>query len=101
MTDVIDDGMLIVCVDMFSEEVVIGGAVDTLPEIENIVIPTPAITLEFVVAIAYAGDVLAGMLSVIITDVVAAIDVVDMLTDENANGLAAVMTPLEFNLPLP
>ena len=98
MTDVIGDGMLIVCVDMLSEEVVIGGAVDMLPEIENIVIPTPAITLEFVVATAHAGDVLTDMLSVITTDVVTAIDVVDMLTDENANGLAAVMTPLEFTL---
>ena len=94
----IGGGMLIVCVDMLSEEVVIGGAVDMLPEIENIVIPTPAITLEFVVATAYAGDVLTDMLSVITTDVVTAIDVVDMLTDENANGLAAVMTPLEFTL---
>ena len=91
--------MIIVRVDMLSEEVVIGGAVDMLSEIENIVMPTPAITLEFVVAIAYSGDVLAGVLSVLITDVVTAIDVVDMLADENANGLAAVMTPLEFTLP--
>ena len=101
MTDVIGDGMIIVRVDMLSEEVVIGGAVDMLSEIENIVMPTPAITLEFVVAIAYSGDVLADVLSVLITDVVTAIDVVDMLADENANGLAAVMTPLEFNSPSP
>ena len=64
--------MLIVCVDMFSEEVVIGGAVDMLPDTDIIAVDTPTITLEFVVEVAYAGDVLTGV------------------------GLAAAMTSLEL-----
>ena len=43
---------------------------------------------------------LGDILTVVITDVVAVIDI-DMLTDENANDLAAVMTPLEFTLSGP
>ena len=58
--------------------------------------PTPAITLEFVAGVAYAGDVLAT----IILEVVLTIDVA-MLADENLIVLAAVMTPSEFTLPAP
>ena len=83
VADVPADGML-------------GVGVDMLPGVEIIVMATPAINLEFVVGGAYA-DVLA----VAIFDVVSAIDVVDVLTDENVNGLAAVMTPLEFTLSAP
>ena len=54
--------------------------------------------------VTYVGDVrvgvLADLLAVLVIDVVTAIDV-DMLADENVNGLAAVMTPLEFTLPAP
>ena len=54
--------------------------------------------------VTYVGDVrvgvLADLLAVLVIDVVTAIDV-DMLADENENGLAAVMTPLEFTLPAP
>ena len=51
---------------------------------------------------AGVADVLAALLVlfVLIIDVVPAIDV-DMLDDENVNGLAAVMTLSEFTLPLP
>ena len=38
--------------------------------------------------------------SVVVINVVTSIDV-DMLADENVNGLAAVVTPLEFTLPAP
>ena len=74
--------------------------VDMLPGMEIIVMGTPVITLDFVVGLAYAVDVLADLLllTVLIIDVAPAIDV-DMLDDENADGLAAAMTPLEFTLP--
>ena len=57
----------------------------------NVIIHT-AITLKFWVEIVYAGDAL--------TDVVPGADV-ETLNDENINGLAAVMTPLELTLSLP
>ena len=79
-------------------------AVDMLSGMEIIVMATPAIALAFVVGVAYAEDVLVGLLTdgltVVISDVVSAIDV-DMLADKNVNRLAAVMTPLEFTLPAP
>ena len=74
--------------------------VDMLPGMEIIVMATPAIILAFVVGAVYAEDVLVDLLTVILSDVVSAIDV-GMLVDENANRLAAVMTPLEFTLPAP
>ena len=40
---------------------------------------------------------LADLLTVVITDIVFAIDV-DMIANESVNGLAAVMTSLEFTL---
>ena len=74
--------------------------VDMLPGMEIIAMATPAITLDFVVGLVYAADVLADLLlpTVIIVGVSPAIDV-DMLDDDNADGLAAMMTPLEFTLP--
>ena len=67
-----------------------------LSVMEIIVMDTPKITLGFVVRVTYSVDVL----DVVITGVVTAIDV-DILADENVNGLAAVMTPLELTLPAP
>ena len=81
------DGMLVVDVDMLSG-------------MEIIVMTIPEITLAFVVGVAYAEDVLVDLLTVITIDVVSAIDVA-MLAGENVDGLAAVMTSLEFALPSP
>ena len=90
MTDILADGMFGVGVDMFSDD------------IEIIAMDAPAIILEFVVEIAYAGDVLTDVSTVLITDVVTVIiGVVGMFVDENASGLAVKMTPLEFTLPAP
>ena len=81
-----------------------GVGVDILSGMEIIVMATPAIALAFVVGVAYAEDVLVDLLTdgltAVISDVVSAIDV-DMLADENANRLAAMMTPLEFTLSSP
>ena len=65
--------------------------VDMSIDIGIIVMATPAITLAFVVGVSRAVNML---------DVTTVIDV-GMLADENANRLAAVMTPLEFTLPAP
>ena len=70
------------------------------PDMEIIVMDTSVITLEFVVRVTYTGDMLADLPDAELIDVVSATDV-DILTDENANDLAAVMTPLEFTLPAP
>ena len=59
--------------------------VKTLSVIGIIVRDTPAITLEFVVGVAYAVDVVAGLLTDIFIDVLSVI----MSVDENVNGLAA------------
>ena len=60
--------------------------------------------MESMVGVACAGDMRAGvpddLLTVLIIDVTTASDI-DILADKNANGLAAVMTPLEFTLPAP
>ena len=74
----------------------------TLSNMKIIVITTPAIDLKLLVGVAYAVDVLTGVLTVLIlvVDVVSAIDV-DMLADENVNGLSAVMTSLENALSAP
>ena len=50
--------------------------------------------------IAYAEDVMTDVLAVKITDILPAIDV-DMFADESTNGLAAVITPLDFALSSP
>ena len=82
-----------------------GVGVDMLSGMEMIVMATPAISLAFVVGVVYAEDVLvdllADVLTVVMSDVVSVIDAVDMLANENVNRLAAVMTPLEFTLPAP
>ena len=83
VTDALADGMIVVDVDVF-------------PDIGIIVMATPSITLEFVVGVIYDADVL----TVVIIGVVSATDV-DMLADENVNGLAVAMTPLESTLPAP
>ena len=67
---------------------------------EIIVMVPPAVTLAFVVGLAYAKDLMADLLTIITIDVVSAIGV-DMLADEKVDGLAAAMTPLEFALPSP
>ena len=95
MTDVMVNPMIGVGVDMLPE-VMLGVNVDMLSGMEIIVMVNPEITLEFVVSVACV----VGVLTVLIIDSVTAIDV-DILADENVNGLAAVMTPLEFNLSSP
>ena len=93
LADVIISG---VDVDMMS---VIMLDVEMLAGIEINAMAPPTITLEFVVGLACAVDVLADLLlAVIMIDSVPAIDV-GMLDDENADGLAAAMTLLEFTLP--
>ena len=77
-------------------DVMLGVGVDMLFDMENAVMNTSDINLEFLVRASYTVDVLA----VVMTDVVTVIDV-DMLADENENGLVAVPTPLEFTLPAP
>ena len=79
MTDVPADGITVVRVDMLT---------------------APSIILKFVVKISYAAGVLTDVSAVPITDVVPGTDV-DILNDENVNGLAAVMTPLELTLSSP
>ena len=69
--------------------------VGMLSVMEIIVMDTPKITLEFVVRATSSVDVL----DVVITGFVTAIDV-DILADENVNGLAVVMTP-ELTFPAP
>ena len=90
VTDVLDDdGILDVSVEMLCD-VMFGVGVEMSSDTEIIMLATPAITLKFVVGVAYAVDVLA----VTIPGVATAIDV-DMLTE---NGLAATVTALEFAL---
>ena len=71
---VVTDVMLVVGVDMLSD-------------VKILVMDAPVIALRFVIGVSYAGVLAAFMF-----DVVFAIDV-DMLADENANGLAAATTP--------
>ena len=102
MTDVPNDGIVVTCirVDMLTElildvdpGVLIDVAIDMLPDIEIIAMDAPAIILEFVVEIAYAGDVLTDVLTVLISDVVTVIGVA-MLTDDNVIGLTVAMNRL-------
>ena len=55
---------------------------------------------DVIVGVDMLSEMIAGMPAIVIIDVVSATDV-DMLADENVNGLAAVMTPLGFALPSP
>ena len=121
VTDVPADGITVVRVDMLTElildvdvdpgvmigvdvrmlkDVMFDVAVDMLPDTDIVAMDTPAITLDFVVEIASAAGVLTDVSAVPITDVVPGTDV-DILNDENVNGLAAVMTPLELTLSSP
>ena len=94
VTDALTDVML--GVSMLTDVMLgLGMSID----IGIIVTATPAITLEFMVGVARAVNML-GALGVVIVDVVSVIDV-DMLADVNANDLAAVMAPLEFTLSSP
>ena len=76
-------------------DLIFGVGVDMLSDMDLIAMVTPAFFLELVVAVW--ADVPAGWLTVLMNDFVIAIEV-GMLTDENLNGLAAAMTPLEFTL---
>ena len=58
------------------------------------------IVMTFVVGVAETVVVLTDLLTVVIIVAVSVTDV-DMLADENASSLAAVMTPLEFTLSAP
>ena len=58
------------------------------------------IVMAFVVGVAETVVVLTDLLTVVIIVAVSVTDV-DMLADENASSLAAVMTPLEFTLSAP
>ena len=75
--------------------VILGVAM--LSDMEIVVMDAPQITLEFVLGVAYAVDVPAGLLDAIIIGAVPAIDI-GMFPDENVHGLAAVMIPVEFTL---
>ena len=86
--DILSKTILGVIVDMLSE-----AMVENLSDKDMLVLSTP-VTLEFVVTVSYTADVMAGVLDIIIIDV-------DMLADENVNGLSAVMTSLENTLTAP
>ena len=92
--DALTDAML--GVDMLTDAIL---GFDMSIGIGIIVTATPAITLEFMVGVARAVNML-GALGVVIVSVASAIGV-DRLADVNANGLAAVITPLEFALTSP
>ena len=91
MADVLDDvGILGVSVEMLSDSIFDVG-VEMLSDMEIIVLTTSVITLGFVVGVTSTVDVL----TIVITDVVS---VIDMFAE---NGLAAVVTALEFSLSSP
>ena len=100
MIDVLADVVIKFCVGVGTMSAIMID-VEMLSGMEINVMAPAAITLEFVVGLVYAVDVLADLLllAVIIIGVVPAIDV-DMLDDDNVGRLAAVMTLLEFTLPV-
>ena len=89
--DMESNTMLAVDTDI-STEVMLGVSIDLLPDIAVIVMATLAINLAFMVEEAYETGIVTGVVSVID---------VDVLADENVNGLIAVMTPSEVTLPAP
>ena len=97
VSDVLTDVMIGVGVGMVRT---IMCGVDMLHGVGIVVVTAPVITLEFVVGVTYAVDMLVGLLVATIIDVVPAIDI-DILADESVDGLAAVMTPVEFTLLSP
>ena len=98
VTDVLNAVMFEVSIDTVTD---LMFDVETLSVMEIVLMATPPITWEFLAGVVVCVlDVLTDILDVVIIGVLSNIDV-DMLADENANGLAAVMTPLEFTLPSP
>ena len=96
----VDPGVLLdVGVRMLIDEK-LGVAVDMSADTGISAMDTPAMTLEFVVGIAYAGDALTDVSAVPINDVVSGINE-DMFVNETVNGLAAAMTPSESTVPSP
>ena len=75
---------------------IFGVGADMLSDMEIVVVATLAIAVEFVAGEAYPVDALTDVM----VGAVSTIDV-DMLANENDNGLAAVMTLSEFTLPPP
>ena len=67
--------------------------IDILSDMKIVVMDASVIDLKLLVGVAYAVDVLTGVLTVLIlvVDVVSAIDV-DMLADDNVNGLEFTLT---------
>ena len=96
----VDPGVLLdVGVRMLIDEK-LGVAVDMSADTGISAMDTPAMTLEFVVGIAYAGDALTDVSAVPINDVLSGTDA-DILANENVNGLATAMIPLESALSSP
>ena len=85
---------------MLDDIAVIDVGVDMLSDMEIILMANPAITVELVVRITDTVEMLFEVLTVTIFGIVSFSDV-DMLTDENIHGLAAIVTPLKFTLPSP
>ena len=108
MNDAPADGIAVVPIEMLTTlifnididlGVMIAVGVCMLIDAKLVAMDTPGITLEFVVEMAYAGDALTDVSAVPITEVVSGTDV-DILANENVNGLAVVMTALESTLSL-
>ena len=93
------DVMIVVGVGMLIDSK-LGIAVDMLSDTDVFNVDTPAINLEFMVETVNTGNVMTDMSAIPITDVAYGTDV-DILANENANGLAAVRTPLESTLSSP
>ena len=72
------------------DDIIFDVGVDILPDMWIVVMDT----LKFFGNVADAVDVLTA----VIVDIVSTSNV-DMLTGGNENGLATVMTPLDFTLP--
>ena len=85
---------------MLDDTAVIDVGVDMLSDMEIILMANPAITVELVVRITDTVEMLFEVLTVTIFGIVSVSDV-DMLTDENENGLATATSALEFTLPAP
>ena len=77
-------------------DLMLGAGVDMLSDIGIIVMAIPSITLELEFMVGVVVDVRADLLSDLLTvrviGFVTASDI-DILADENVNGLAAAMTP--------
>ena len=79
----------------------VGVDVDMLSDMEIVVMATPAITLDLLVGITYAVDVLTDLLTnlpAVLIVVVSVTDVAILTDDENFNEL---LIPLGFALSAP